>query len=121
MKFDQEKPKYRLIYTSMMDYVSRVRSFGATKYPDPESWRTTEPIQHMEAAERHIRAAMGGEWLDKESGLPHLAHAICNCMFELERLGTQEVKTAHNKEQQNLSDEELAIILSEKFRVGGQS
>jgi hypothetical protein len=37
----------------------------------------------MDAAMRHMRARYGGEILDSESGLPHLAHAACCCLFSL--------------------------------------
>ncbi|MEJ2248058.1 MAG: DUF5664 domain-containing protein [Candidatus Lokiarchaeota archaeon] len=86
MKDIKEKSKYRLIYTSMMDEISKIREMGARKYGDPESWKTTLPIDHIEAAERHIRQFMDGEIYDKESGYTHAAHAICNLMFEIERL-----------------------------------
>lgn len=39
--------------------------------------------RYMDAAMRHMRARYGGEILDSESGLPHLAHAACCCLFSL--------------------------------------
>lgn len=41
------------------------------------------------AAMRHLAAWRDGEQLDEESGLPHLAHALCCIVFlrELDRAG----------------------------------
>ena len=33
------------------------------------------------ACHRHLQAWWSGERLDKESGLPHLAHAVCCLLF----------------------------------------
>lgn len=74
-----------LVYTSLIRYVAKVRRFGINKHGSSEDWRTTEPINHLDAAMRHINAVVDGQDLDLESTLPHLAHAIANLMFELER------------------------------------
>lgn len=74
-----------LIYTSLTCYVAKVRRFGINKHGNSEDWRTTQPVQHYDAAIRHINAVVDGEDIDAESGLPHLAHAIAGLMFELER------------------------------------
>lgn len=89
MKDSKNKPKYSLIYTSMLNEVAKVREQAlVTKYPDSEDWRKNESIVHLEAAERHIRKVMDGEVYDEESKLYHCAHAICNLMFEIERFET---------------------------------
>ena len=38
--------------------------------------------RYFSAAHRHIHAWVGGELRDRESGLPHLAHAVC-CLLLL--------------------------------------
>lgn len=74
-----------LIYSSLTKYVAMVRRYGIEKHGHSEDWRTTTPIQHYDAALRHIIAVVDGDDFDAESGLPHLAHAIAGLMFELER------------------------------------
>jgi len=85
-KSDAEKYKPSLVYTSLLKEISKVRSYGIKKYGSPTDWLTTEPIKHLEACIRHVRAFMDGETFDKDSGFLHLAHAASNLMFEIERL-----------------------------------
>ena len=92
MKFEEGKPDPSLFYTSALYETVQVRAYGIEKYKDPEGWKTTKPIQHFNAAIRHIRAAMDGEPYDIESKKLHLAHAICDCMFEIERFKNPDIK-----------------------------
>lgn len=50
-----------------------------------DNWRKIEPVRYVDAAGRHINAHRSGEPMDAESGLHHLAHAICCLMFQLEK------------------------------------
>jgi hypothetical protein len=43
-----------------------------------------ETYRLLDAAYRHLESIRGGELVDTESELPHLAHAITNLMFILE-------------------------------------
>ena len=54
------------------------------KYHDPENWRKVVPEQYKDALYRHWLAYLDGEWLDQESGLPHLWHLDCNAAFLIE-------------------------------------
>jgi hypothetical protein len=60
-------------------YEARVHGFGVMKYPDEEgqpNWSRGMPWSWFyDALRRHIAAAWMGEWINPESGLPHLAHA----------------------------------------------
>jgi hypothetical protein len=52
-------------------------AFGAQKYGD-HNWRGgIKYTRLLGAAKRHIKAFNMGEDLDPESGLSHVAHAIC--------------------------------------------
>ncbi len=86
MKFDEGKPNPSLFYTSALYETVFVRAYGIKKHGSIEGWKTTKPIEHFDAAIRHIRAVIDGEDFDKESGKLHLAHAICCCMFEIQRI-----------------------------------
>ena len=70
----------------LMD-IAKVLTFGANKYPAPpkdDSWRHVPNgmVRYTDALYRHLNAFLvDGESNDAESGLPHLAHAMCNLLF----------------------------------------
>ena len=67
-----------------MRLVLAVLEFGAQKYA-PGNWlKVSEPHErYTNAALRHLVARIEGEVRDPESGLPHLAHAVCSLLFAL--------------------------------------
>ena len=79
-KYDKGKPRYGLLPWRQVDDVVRVLTHGAEKYGD-YNWQGVEEQRYKDALGRHISAFMEGEYLDEETGLPHLAHAVCNCLF----------------------------------------
>lgn len=84
-KYDQGKTRLDLIPTELIEGVGRVLTFGANKYSE-DDWRGFKSSDHKRligAAMRHMEAYRGGEYLDPESGLPHLAHIATNCGFLL--------------------------------------
>ena len=85
VKYDGEKPKMHLLPPKAINEVAKVLTFGAQKY-DEENWRKLEDLQsrYSSGALRHIFAHLDSEDLDPESGLSHLAHAICCLLFKLE-------------------------------------
>ena len=47
-----------------------------------DNWKKGFPVNELwDSCLRHIQALMTGEELDKESGLPHLGHVLCNIVF----------------------------------------
>jgi hypothetical protein len=77
IKHDAEKPDYSLMPTEAMDEIAAVWTFGQRKYAAFNwaggfAWR-----RPLAAALRHIYAFLRGEDKDPESGLSHLAHAVC--------------------------------------------
>lgn len=85
VKYDGEKPKMHLLPPKATLEVAKVLTFGANKY-DEENWRKLDNLQsrYTSGALRHIFAHIDSETLDTESGLSHLAHAICCLLFKLE-------------------------------------
>lgn len=85
MKFDDGKPRMDLIPPHAEQMLAMVLTFGAKKYA-PDNWRLVEnPEQrYIAAAMRHINAYRSGEINDPETGLPHLAHAMCCLAFLIE-------------------------------------
>ena len=80
MKFDGEKPDYSLVPFGALDEVVKVLTYGAKKY-DRFNWEKVEDIRYQAAALRHISAYMQGEKYDPETGINHMAHAICSLLF----------------------------------------
>lgn len=84
-KNDQGKRRYSLVPSGVMRDVVDVLMFGAGRYGDwnwlhVQDWRA----RYYDALRRHIDAWWSDdEWLDSDSGLPHLAHATVNAMFLL--------------------------------------
>jgi hypothetical protein len=87
-KKDAGKPRWELLPLDPVEMVVRVLTFGAAKYSD-DGWRKVENAKerYFGALLRHIFAFRRGEWLDPESGLPHIAHALCNLviLYELHK------------------------------------
>ena len=85
IKYDSAKPKMNLLPPKAILEVAKVLTFGAEKY-DAENWRKLDDLQnrYTAGALRHIFAHMDGEKLDSETGLSHMAHALCCLLFKLE-------------------------------------
>ena len=85
IKYDGEKPKMNLLPPKAIMEVAKVLTFGAEKY-GAENWKELEDLQnrYTAGALRHIFAHMDGEKLDPETGLSHMAHALCCLLFKLE-------------------------------------
>lgn len=80
----QKPERHSLIPGHALDEVARVYAFGAEKYDD-HNWRKGYAWSlSMDAMLRHANALKKGEWLDAESGLPHMAHAAFHCLSLLE-------------------------------------
>lgn len=84
IKHDQDKPDMSLLSSIALTEVAKVMTFGKRKY-SAHNWRGgfvwSRPLA---ACLRHVFAFLGGEDKDPETGLSHLAHAICCLMFVLE-------------------------------------
>lgn len=84
-KFDGGKLRYDLLPVHALEEVTRVITLGAEKY-DPENWKRVPEgrRRYTAAAFRHIEAWRKGETTD-EIGTHHIANAISNLMFILEK------------------------------------
>lgn len=82
IKYDGEKPRWWLLPWKQVEDVVKVLTFGAKKYSE-DNWQQVQPIKerYHSACLRHITAWRMGEVIDPESGLPHLAHAVCCLLF----------------------------------------
>lgn len=84
-KADSDKPRMDLIPPKAEKLLAEVLSYGAQKYA-PNNWKHVPDAhdRYIAAAMRHINSHRSGEEIDPESGLPHLAHAMCSLAFILE-------------------------------------
>ena len=83
-KFDSGKLRHSLLPSGVITEVLKVLEFGARKYKE-NNWQhvTNGRDRYYDAALRHITAWREGELEDSETGVNHLAHAICCLMFLL--------------------------------------
>ena len=97
VKHDQNKPDLSLLSSIAILELAKVLSFGAQKY-SAHNWRNGfEFSRPYSACLRHLLAWNAGENTDPESGLNHLAHAMCNLMFLLELQQTRpDLDNRHN-------------------------
>lgn len=81
-KDDSSKLRYSLLPVGTVNQVVQVLEFGSKKYAD-NNWQKVENsrTRYYDAVMRHIDAWWHGEKTDSETGLHHLAHAICCLMF----------------------------------------
>lgn len=82
LKFDAAKPRWDLLPLSSVEEIVKVLTFGASKYSD-DNWQLVpeKERRYFAAALRHLQEWQSGNKIDKESGLPTLAHAACCLIF----------------------------------------
>lgn len=100
---DGGKSVMHTIDPKMMMAWSDVLAFGARKYHQRNfmvapgmAWSRV-----YESLNRHLWQFWAGEWLDEESGLPHLAHVLCNIQF---------LWTYHEHPQYRFSDDRPSSV-----------
>ena len=95
MKYDTGKPLMALLPPKATLEVARILTYGANKY-SIDNWKTTSDsdVRYLSAVLRHIFQHLEGEELDEETGMSHLAHAICSLLFILENRLANEKKGA---------------------------
>ena len=77
-RFNQGKPDYSLIPLYTLAGEAQVWAYGKQKYA---AWNWAKGMAWsipFACMMRHMAAWQTGEECDPESGLPHLAHAMCN-------------------------------------------
>ena len=87
LRYNKGKLRWSLVDYKALEPMIRVLMYGAEKYTTPEAsgdhnWKKgLDKTEILECAQRHLAALMSGEIYDKESGLPHIGHFLCNGMF----------------------------------------
>lgn len=110
IKYDSDKPDMSLLSPLAITYLAKVLTFGAKKY-SANNWRKgIDQSRLISAALRHIIAFQAGQDSDPETGLPHMAHAMCCCMFSIELMNSAidiDTRFKYSEELKNL----LAALL----------
>jgi len=92
IKFDEGKLDWTLLPIDSLEDVVKVLAMGANKYNEtgdgPNTWNWTKGSglgkwRLLKSLFRHLTSYMRGETYDPESGVNHLAHVVCNCLFLL--------------------------------------
>lgn len=83
-KHDSVKSRLDLLPPLALEIVGYVLRHGALKY-DEENWRLCKKSKkYVRPILTHAFKHLQGQFTDPESGLPHLAHAVCNALFALD-------------------------------------
>lgn len=80
--------RYDLIPVEPLRQVARIYGYGAAKYADRNWEQGYEWSKSYAALQRHANAFWGGEDIDPESGLPHLASVVFHALAMLEWAST---------------------------------
>lgn len=90
----QKLARFDLIPAAALMHLAELYGKGAEKYEDRNWERGYRYGLSFGAMQRHLWAFWNGEYIDPESGLPHLAHAAWHCMtlmqFSEEHIGTDD-------------------------------
>ena len=111
LRYNGGKPQWSLVEFSSLETMVRVLEYGAHKYSlfkdvngniikgseitieeaanlevfssGKDNWKLgfANKLEILESLFRHLIALMRGEIYDKESGLPHIGHLMCNALF----------------------------------------
>jgi hypothetical protein len=92
VKYDNDKPQWSLMQWGALTEVVDVLTYGAKKY-SPDNWKKVPNARqrYLDAGFRHFTAYAAGEKNDSETGMSHLAHAMC-CMLFLLAFDKDEMK-----------------------------
>lgn len=101
-KHDHGKTPWSMLPWPQIEQVVLVLEYGARKYGSDNNWRQVpnKRPRYFSAAQRHQLAWWQGEDTDKESGLPHLAHAIVSLLFLMQE-GQQDTTSIDRLRVQN--------------------
>lgn len=116
IKLDTEKPRMDLVFSGFskaLQLVGDIGTYGAVKYTD-NGWQEVDNgiERYLSAMLRHYFKYKDGEYYDRESELPHLAHMAWNALAVLE-LSEGRTHESHecNCSCNNKSDSDIRQIM----------
>lgn len=81
LRFNEGKLRVDLITPEITKGIAEVLTFGANKYGDSNWCKGQKWSKVIASLKRHLLAIESGEDFDKESGLKHINHVLCNAGF----------------------------------------
>ena len=96
IKADSGKLRYDLIPIDALEGIAEILTYGAKKYNDNNWLKSKYPNRYYAAMMRHISEVRRGHFVDNESGLFHIDHALVSLMMYRELMIKNEV---HPKEK----------------------
>ncbi len=81
LRYNENKERWSLVDFEALKTMVKVLEFGAKKYDDHNWKKGLKTTEVAESLLRHLTAYLNGEDNDKETGLPHTGHILCNAMF----------------------------------------
>lgn len=105
-KFDDDKNRIDLWSPYAIEETAKVLTYGANKYADHNWMKGMNYHRVYRAALGHLLAFWRGEEADEESGISHLAHAMCCVMFLLHYETTGQFEEYDNRPPQRIYNEE---------------
>ena len=81
IKYNKGKTRWTLLDFDTLEDAVKALEFGANKYGAYNWQKGLKTTDIADSLMRHLIAYLKGENNDKESGLPHTSHIICNAMF----------------------------------------
>lgn len=77
-RFDEGKDQMELVPMTAMRAIAKVLGKGAEKYTKYNWLKGMQHTQLYASCMRHLASWLDGEDIDKESGMPHIWHALTN-------------------------------------------
>lgn len=90
LRYNEGKPRWSLVHFKSLEPMVRVLMYGADKYAVDNWKKGLDEKEILDSLQRHVAALIDGQQLDEESGLPHIGHILCNCMFYYYHHGKKE-------------------------------
>lgn len=78
-KLDSGKIRYSLIPVGPLRRLATLYTRGAEKY-SPQGWKSVKngEERYLDALMRHLEAYREGEWMDQDTGVPHIINVAWN-------------------------------------------
>lgn len=114
-RFNTGKLRYSLVSVHALKELVKVLEFGAKKY---DSWNWSKGLSWTEcydSLDRHMKAWLGGEDKDPETGLSHVAHAMCNAMFLVHFIITGAGRDDRPAAQKNINTKQEGAVGSKSI------
>ena len=80
-RHNEGKRKWSLVHFKSLEPMIEVLEYGEKHYGKGNWQKGLDKTEILESMMRHLTDLMDGEQNDKESGLHHIGHIMCNAMF----------------------------------------